>query len=71
MNQENLPIILNCENTLCLRCYEKMIDTNSKCFFNKNHDHIGQPKIINRDLLNIINEYDKKKSIVEPNPVIK
>ena len=47
-----------------------MIDTNSKCFFNKNHDHIGQPKIINRDLLNIINEYDKKKSIVEPNPVI-
>ena len=50
--------------------FEKMIDTNSKCFFNKDLDHIGQTKIINRDLLNIINGYDIERP-PEPNPIIK
>ena len=38
-----------------------MIDTNSKCFFKNDHHHIGQTKIINRVLLDIIREDDKTK----------
>ena len=52
---------LKCGKTLCLKCYEKMIDTNSKCFFKNDHHHIGQTKIINRVLLDSIIEDDKTK----------
>ena len=61
MNEDNYPVSLSCGNTLCLKCFRKMNSSNSKCFFKKDHHHIGQPELKNRILLDIISKANPKK----------
>ena len=56
MTKDNHSILLKCKNSLCLKCYNNMMETKSKCPFDKTHDHLKEPKVINIAFKNFISE---------------
>ena len=71
MSDENYPVTLKCGNTLCKKCYKKMNDGKSYCFFKKDHNHIGEPEVKNLALLNFLTFNPPKLPKGKPSPIIK
>ena len=61
MPEENYPVSLKCGNILCLKCYEDMKASKSKCPFNKNHDHLNEPLVRGYGMSNVIDSLSSNK----------
>ena len=63
MTSENYPISLSCGNTICLNCFNNMLNSHSPCPNTKNHSHLTEPPVKNMALIALI----EKVSENEPN----
>ena len=51
--EKNYPVSLNCGETLCFNCNEKMLNNNEPCPFDKSHQHSKENTVKNICLLSI------------------
>ena len=61
MTSENYPISLSCGNTLCLNCYNNMINSNSQCPYNKDHSHLTESPVKNLALIDLIEKVSENE----------
>ena len=57
--EKNYPVSLNCKETLCFKCKNKMLNNNEPCPFDKSHTHTEETAVKNICLVDIMQDIMK------------
>ena len=58
-NEQNYPVSLNCSETLCFNCKNKMLNNNGLCPFDESHTHTEKTAVKNICMIDIMEDIMK------------